>query len=159
VVRGSAEEIKIKITNKNYTIVAATNFNFPFYFNSIKWNHRKELFTDDQPGFSKLHNVALQHLVHAGHSHSMSSARPAGVRRVWFVRWADEIVINLHGHDKTALLATARPTRRWTRGPSFNPVLALFQHVVHRYGIDRGLLICFCTAWRSICATSTTIWP
>ncbi|GAB2695431.1 phytoene synthase [Hymenobacter frigidus] len=62
-----------------------------------------------------------------------------------FVRWADEIVDTFHDHDKAALLADFRRQtyEALDTGLSFNPVLHSFQHVVHRYGIDREFIEAF----------------
>ena len=62
-----------------------------------------------------------------------------------FVRFADEIVDTFHQHDKEVLLRRFREDtgRAIDERISLNPVLQAFQEVVHRYGIERGLIDAF----------------
>lgn len=62
-----------------------------------------------------------------------------------FVRFADEIVDSFHDYDKATLLAEFKEDtwKAIDRGISTNPVLNSFQHVVHKYNIERELIECF----------------
>src|SRR3954471_4452568 len=55
-----------------------------------------------------------------------------------FVRFADEIVDTLHGHDKKLLLEEFRSAtfEAIERGISLNPVLNSFQKTVNQYQVD-----------------------
>ena len=62
-----------------------------------------------------------------------------------FVRFADEIVDTFHEHDKAALLKEFKE-ETWKaidRKISVNPILNSFQHVVHKYNIEKSLIDCF----------------
>jgi phytoene synthase len=62
-----------------------------------------------------------------------------------FVRFADEIVDTLHGHDKPALLEEFKKETFLAieRNISLNPILNSFQQTVNRYGIDHELIHAF----------------
>ncbi len=62
-----------------------------------------------------------------------------------FVRFADEIVDTFHGYPKETLLQRFKEDtyRAIEEGISLNPVLHSFQHVVHKYGIERELIDAF----------------
>ena len=59
-----------------------------------------------------------------------------------FVRFADEIVDSFHHYDKTSLLLGFKKETYAAieNRISLNPILNSFQHVVHRYQIDRALI-------------------
>jgi hypothetical protein len=61
------------------------------------------------------------------------------------VRYADEIVDTFHGFDKATLLKRfeADTLQALEEGISLNPVLQAFQDTVHKYGIDRELILAF----------------
>ncbi len=62
-----------------------------------------------------------------------------------FVRFADEIVDTFHDHNKVELFNEFKE-ETWKaidRKISLNPILNSFQHVVHRFGIERELISCF----------------
>ena len=62
-----------------------------------------------------------------------------------FVRFADEIVDSFEGFDKRYLLEKFKldTYEAIEKGISLNPILNAFQHVVHKYGIDRELIETF----------------
>ena len=62
-----------------------------------------------------------------------------------FVRFADEIVDSFHGYDKKYLLEKFKVDtyEAIEQGISLNPVLNSFQHVVHKYNIDKSLIETF----------------
>lgn len=62
-----------------------------------------------------------------------------------FVRFADEIVDSFHGYNKKYLLEKfkADTYEAIEQGISLNPVLNSFQHVVHKYKIDKTLIQTF----------------
>ena len=62
-----------------------------------------------------------------------------------FVRFADEIVDSFHGYNKKYLLEKFKTDtyEAIEQKISLNPVLNSFQHVVHKYNIDRGLIEAF----------------
>ena len=62
-----------------------------------------------------------------------------------FVRFADEIVDSFHDYDKATLLSEfiEETWKAIDRKISLNPILNSFQHVVHRYNIDRDLIVYF----------------
>lgn len=62
-----------------------------------------------------------------------------------FVRFADEIVDSFHGYEKETLLNDFRQQTYAAieQGISLNPILNSFQHTVHRYGIEQGLIDTF----------------
>ena len=59
-----------------------------------------------------------------------------------FVRYADEIVDTLHGHNQRQLLADFKQNtfEAIRNGVSLNPVLQAFQLVVNSYGIEHNLV-------------------
>ena len=62
-----------------------------------------------------------------------------------FVRFADEIVDTFHDYDKRELFNEFREDtyKAIDRKICLNPILNSFQHVVHNFGIDRGLIDSF----------------
>ena len=62
-----------------------------------------------------------------------------------FVRFADEIVDTFHGYPKAVLLERFRQDtyKAIKERISLNPVLNAFQEVVHKYGIEDGLIDAF----------------
>jgi len=68
-----------------------------------------------------------------------------------FVRFADEIVDSFHGYNKIELL-TEFKEETWKaidRKISINPILNSFQHVVHKYNINRDLIARFLQSMES----------
>ncbi len=59
-----------------------------------------------------------------------------------YVRLADEIVDSFHDYNKAQLLAQLKEqtAQALDDGISLNPILNSFQHAVHNYNIDRGLI-------------------
>ena len=62
-----------------------------------------------------------------------------------FVRFADEIVDSFHSFNKKELLEhfVEDTYSSIEEGISLNPILNSFQHVVHKFGIERELIDCF----------------
>lgn len=62
-----------------------------------------------------------------------------------FVRYADEIVDTFHDFDKKTLLERFKKDTYLAieEGISLNPILHSFQHVVHKYNIDKDLIEAF----------------
>ena len=59
-----------------------------------------------------------------------------------FVRFADEIVDSFHDYNKAALLSEFKEDtwKAIKNGISINPILNSFQHVVHKYSIEKELI-------------------
>ncbi len=73
------------------------------------------------------------------------SIRPAIYAVYGYVRLADEIVDSFHAYDKQQLLERLR-CQTWQaldERISLNPILQSFQEAVHRYRIDRDLIVQF----------------